>query len=74
MLSRHGSRYPTSPIALGEAIKNVTGKANFTGELSFINSWEYELGVNILTPWGRQVEKTLTPRESSVLTVFSGAL
>lgn len=54
MLSRHGSRYPTDPITVGSAIANASGNANYTGSLSFLNSWKYNLGLNILTPWGRQ--------------------
>lgn len=53
MLSRHGSRYPTEAIPLGEAIADASN-ASFTGELSFLNQWEFVLGNNILNPVGRQ--------------------
>ncbi|GAM87896.1 hypothetical protein ANO11243_059240 [Dothideomycetidae sp. 11243] len=43
MLSRHGSRYPT------------TGSGAFTfGELTFLNDWTYKLGAEILVPVGKQ--------------------
>lgn len=54
MISRHGSRYPTDPIKLGSAIANVSGSAKFTGSISFLNTWKYTEGINILSPWGRQ--------------------
>ena len=54
MISRHGSRYPTDEITLGSALAEVSGKAHFTGALSFLNTWKYTEGVNILSPWGRQ--------------------
>ncbi|MCJ1381290.1 hypothetical protein MMC17_004400 [Xylographa soralifera] len=58
MLSRHGSRYPTtnsSQQKLGASIKNATSMgAKFTGQLSFLNSWSYNLGAEILVPKGRQ--------------------
>ena len=53
MLSRHGSRYPTSRIALGDEIYH-SKNASFSGDLAWLNSWRYSLGTNILTPWGRQ--------------------
>ena len=59
MVHRHGSRYPTTGAAvqtLGETftalVKN--GTANFKGELSFLNSFSYGLGAEILVPVGRQ--------------------
>lgn len=57
MLSRHGSRYPTSGSGaanFGQKITNATGKANFTGDLSFLNTWTYRLGAEILVPVGKQ--------------------
>ncbi|MCJ1467640.1 hypothetical protein MMC07_006265 [Pseudocyphellaria aurata] len=58
VIHRHGSRYPTSDapvqkfgVALTQAIKDG---AKFTGELSFLNDWSYELGAEILVPVGRQ--------------------
>ena len=53
MLARHGSRYPTSRIPLGDAI-NAAGKVDFSGDLSWLNDWEYSLGTNILSDDGRQ--------------------
>ncbi|KAL8681577.1 MAG: hypothetical protein Q9186_002317 [Xanthomendoza sp. 1 TL-2023] len=50
VLHRHGSRYPTSGAgaqkfgtALGSQIEAGTA-GNFTGALSFLNSWSYKLG------------------------------
>ncbi len=57
MLSRHGSRYPTTGANvydLGQKIANSTGKLQATGQLSFLNSWKYQLGAEILVPRGRQ--------------------
>lgn len=53
MLARHGSRYPTGPITLSQAFA-AAGNVSFKGDLSFLNSWTYKLGEQILTPWGRQ--------------------
>ena len=59
MLARHGSRYPTGDsgvakfsTSLVQAVKN--GSASFSGELAFLNNWEYGLGSEILVPVGRQ--------------------
>lgn len=57
MLSRHGSRYPTlgsNVQTFGQRIANSKGKYTATGPLSFLNSWTYELGEEILVPRGRQ--------------------
>ena len=59
MLHRHGSRYPTSDDATVRLGKNLSeiidgGNTNFTGGLSFLNSWSYGLGAEILVPNGRQ--------------------
>ncbi|KAL9620626.1 MAG: hypothetical protein Q9160_004880 [Pyrenula sp. 1 TL-2023] len=59
VLHRHGSRYPTgdSTVArFGSLIHNITanGTAQFTGSLTFLNSWSYKLGAEILVPRGRQ--------------------
>ena len=59
MLHRHGSRYPTTNASVekfGKALTELLAgkKANFTGELSFVNSWSYGLGDEILVPVGRQ--------------------
>lgn len=50
VLHRHGSRYPTTDagaVVFGEALATQikAGTAgNFTGALSFLNSWSYNLG------------------------------
>ena len=57
MLSRHGSRYPTTGSNvqdLGDKIAKYAGKFKASGLLSFLNEWKYELGAEILVPRGRQ--------------------
>ncbi|KAH8602612.1 histidine phosphatase superfamily [Bisporella sp. PMI_857] len=57
MLSRHGSRYPTTNSNvqfLGDKLAKNAGKFKATGVLSFLNEWKYELGAEILVPRGRQ--------------------
>jgi hypothetical protein len=57
MLSRHGSRYPTSGsdvIRFGEKVANESAKASFEGSLAFLHDWEYLMGNDILVPKGRQ--------------------
>nr|AWT08573.1 PHYA [Pichia kudriavzevii] len=52
VLSRHGSRYPTSPNSLSKLLshKNYT----VSGELEFLNNWKYLQGSGILTKLGNQ--------------------
>ena len=59
MVHRHGSRYPTtnsSTEALGSRLTALAknGTAKFTGALSFLNTYSYGLGTEILVPVGRQ--------------------
>lgn len=57
MLSRHGSRYPTSGLNVqifAQRIADAAGKFTASGALSFLNDWKYELGAEILVPKGRQ--------------------
>ena len=57
MLSRHGSRYPTTGanvFDLGQKIADAAGEFTATGSLSFLNDWTYALGAEILVPKGRQ--------------------
>ncbi|KAL8792347.1 MAG: hypothetical protein Q9195_005050 [Heterodermia aff. obscurata] len=58
-LHRHGSRYPTTNASAEKFGKTLTGlihagTVNFTGALSFLNTWSYQLGDEILVPVGRQ--------------------
>lgn len=53
VLHRHGSRYPTTDAhavkfgkALASQIKAGTA-SNFSGALSFLNSWSYKLGYEL---------------------------
>ena len=56
MIGRHGSRYPTSnstQLALGKALMNSTKGGNkFTGNLTFLNTWSYKLGAEIMVHVG----------------------
>ncbi|KAH8180149.1 histidine phosphatase superfamily (branch 2) domain-containing protein [Sarocladium implicatum] len=57
MLSRHGSRYPTSGsnvARLGERIARASKEFKTSGQLEFLNEWTYQLGGEILVPKGRQ--------------------
>ena len=59
MLHRHGARYPTgtsSVSTFGSKLYNITtnGTAKWSGDLSFINDWQYTLGAEILIARGRQ--------------------
>ncbi|ORY55956.1 histidine phosphatase superfamily [Leucosporidium creatinivorum] len=56
LLHRHGARYPTTGAGPAEFAKNVVGREGFkgTGELAFLNDFEYKLGAEILTPFGRE--------------------
>jgi hypothetical protein len=59
MLHRHGSRYPTTNASVqffGEKIPLLVanGTANFTGALSFLNTWTYKLGAEVLVPVGHK--------------------
>ncbi|KAK3328849.1 phosphoglycerate mutase-like protein [Apodospora peruviana] len=60
MLSRHGSRYPTSGSAVtdfGERIaaaKESDKGFKSKGVLGFLGDWRYQLGWEILVPKGRQ--------------------
>ena len=57
MLSRHGSRYPTtgSNVAtFGQKLADNKGKFQASGDLRFLDDWTYELGAEILVPLGRQ--------------------
>jgi hypothetical protein len=59
MIHRHGSRYPefsgrASERTLGKKIMDAMGKFTATGKLSFLNTWEFLLGAEILVPIGKQ--------------------
>ena len=59
ILHRHGARYPTSgapPSAFAAKIHaSATGTGfSASGPLTFLNTWTYKLGTEILTPLGRQ--------------------
>ncbi|OJZ83684.1 hypothetical protein ASPFODRAFT_209421 [Aspergillus luchuensis CBS 106.47] len=58
MIHRHGSRYPSSSEGLAswaqKIINSTASGNNFTGPLSFLNDWDYGLGLEILVPKGRQ--------------------
>ncbi len=56
-LQRHGARYPTTqadgPAGIAARLK-ANGGWKTSGELEFLNDWEYKLGAEVLTPFGRQ--------------------
>lgn len=59
LLHRHGSRYPTgtsSVASFGQKVYNLTTNktASWSGELSFLSNWKYQLGAEILVARGRQ--------------------
>ncbi|EQL02205.1 3-phytase A precursor [Ophiocordyceps sinensis CO18] len=57
MLSRHGSRYPTTGStveALGKRLASLSDSFNPKGPLAFLKDWKYQLGSEILVPNGRQ--------------------
>ncbi|KAF2716997.1 phosphoglycerate mutase-like protein [Polychaeton citri CBS 116435] len=61
MLSRHGSRYPTTgsggpqlAAKIGNYTNGTLGYVTFDGALSFLNHWKYRLGAEILVPVGKQ--------------------
>lgn len=56
MLSRHGARYPTSNSNVYQFGKRIAGADGLkaSGPLAFLNSWEYQLGQEILVQRGRQ--------------------
>ena len=62
ILHRHGARYPASGGAgpsvssLGEKIYNASKAGNLkaSGELAFLNSWNFSLGAEVLTHQGTQ--------------------
>ncbi|KIK96012.1 hypothetical protein PAXRUDRAFT_139439 [Paxillus rubicundulus Ve08.2h10] len=58
-LTRHGARYPTSgsgPTDFAARIHAAASQSDFTvsGPLEFLATWTYNLGAEILTPFGRQ--------------------
>nr|GAT44528.1 acid phosphatase [Mycena chlorophos] len=58
LLHRHAARYPTQGSLLttfAEQIHSaaVEGELSASGPLDFLNTWEYRLGAEILTPFGR---------------------
>ncbi|KAJ7432160.1 phosphoglycerate mutase-like protein [Mycena latifolia] len=58
LVHRHGARYPTTgapPSAFATLLHGLasTTGVNATGPLAFLATWEYKLGAEILTPFGR---------------------
>ncbi|UZJ55613.1 hypothetical protein CBS101457_004933 [Exobasidium rhododendri] len=65
LLHRHGARYPTSSTTegapfFGATLANISKTTNSssdfnaTGILSFLNTWQYQLGAEVLVPVGTQ--------------------
>lgn len=66
-LQRHGARYPTSstngPAGFAQRIKEASGwKAS--GDLKFLHGYEYKLGAELLTPFGRSQLCESTPEST----------
>ncbi|KAF7329418.1 Acid phosphatase [Mycena kentingensis (nom. inval.)] len=58
LLHRHGARYPTigaESAKFATALNAVAAAGNLSagGPLEFLNTWEYKLGAEILSPFGR---------------------
>ncbi|KAJ7302728.1 acid phosphatase [Mycena albidolilacea] len=58
LVHRHGARYPTTgapPSQFATALHGLAGTTgvNVSGPLGFLATWEYQLGAEILTPFGR---------------------
>ncbi|ORX38978.1 putative acid phosphatase [Kockovaella imperatae] len=59
ILYRHGARYPTGGSAPAQFAEKLNAAANngstwsSWGDLDFLNHWQYGLGAEILTPFGR---------------------
>ncbi|KAF9015491.1 histidine phosphatase superfamily [Cyathus striatus] len=58
LLHRHGARYPAEGAAapgFGKTIHTAAAGKGFSasGPLSFLNTWQFRLGAEILTPYGR---------------------
>lgn len=58
LLHRHGARYPTADSSVSNfaaKIHTTASTPGFTasGPASFLNTWKYKLGAEILTPFGR---------------------
>jgi hypothetical protein len=58
LLHRHGARYPTGDSSVPSFAQKVHTTASTTGftatgPASFLNTWTYKLGAEILTPFGR---------------------
>jgi len=56
-LYRHGARYPSVgalPSTFAKKLNaSVHGNVSASGPLSFLNTWTYKLGAELLTPFGR---------------------
>ncbi|GAA5985595.1 hypothetical protein JCM10908_007034 [Rhodotorula pacifica] len=56
LLHRHGARYPTTGTGASRFAEEVVGAEGFkaSGNLTFLNGWKNPLGLEILTPFGRE--------------------
>ncbi|KAI0348363.1 phosphoglycerate mutase-like protein [Trametopsis cervina] len=59
LVQRHGARYPAAgdpPAKFATALHSVANSTGFTasGPLEFLNTWNYKLGAELLTPFGQQ--------------------
>lgn len=56
LLHRHGARYPTTGAGVEKLRDKLAASKSISasGDLSFLNGWSYQLGAEILTPFGRE--------------------
>ena len=60
IIHRHGARYPTSgsgPSSFAAKLHNITVNGtgfSASGPAEFLNTWQFSLGAEILTPLGRE--------------------
>ncbi|GAA6064184.1 hypothetical protein JCM10212_002926 [Sporobolomyces blumeae] len=56
LLHRHGARYPTTGSGTESFARKIKEAKSLkaTGNLTFLQDWEYKLGAELLTPFGRE--------------------
>ncbi|KAG0144274.1 hypothetical protein CROQUDRAFT_660242 [Cronartium quercuum f. sp. fusiforme G11] len=83
LVHRHGARYPTGGTSLpafGRRIQaaQTNHQLHAKGALEFLNQWNYQLGAEVLTPFGRsqmfQLGVSYRQRYGSLLEKMAGRL
>ncbi|KAM0790434.1 hypothetical protein ACM66B_003313 [Microbotryomycetes sp. NB124-2] len=54
LLHRHGARYPTTGAGPADLATKLKAATSFSRDLTFLSNWDYKLGAEILTPFGRE--------------------